>query len=217
MLVARTYYQRLKFVKPFLNGILRPTILEIGAALGFGLPVAQDLLNANVLACDISQEAVTACKKAGFQTYLADAYGTCQEIAPNSLDMVFAFDLIEHLPDIKRFKEWLMNVLKPGGIFFVVVLNMNHVINKILGSRSTSIKIPQHTTYFTTSTLKNALKNGFSLETHSWDYQYVSFSIVISCLAHIVGLPPLKRNFGPTIYMPNGLLRYVFRKIDELS
>ena len=210
--IRRTYYRRLKFLKPHLRSLTNPAVLEIGAALGFGLSKIKDFLNANVIACDISKDAVAACKKEGFQSYLTDEYGTCKSLAPNSIDIVIGFDLIEHLPDVSRFTEWLKLVLKPGGLFFITTPNMNHILNKMLGSRSPSIKIPQHVIYFTTTTLQNALKNSFTLEACAWDYQYVGLGMFFSRLAHIFGLPQLKQEFGPTILVPNGMGMYVFRK-----
>ena len=126
--------------------------------------------------------------------------------------MVFAFDVIEHLPDIRRFAYWLRRVLKPGGIFFVTTPDMDHLLNRLLGSRSPSIKVPQHVIYFTTSTLKRAFAQGFALAAHKWDFQYVGLGMLLSRLAHIGGLPVLKREFGPTVLVPNGMRMYVFRK-----
>jgi 2-polyprenyl-3-methyl-5-hydroxy-6-metoxy-1,4-benzoquinol methylase len=210
--IARTYHRRLLFVKPFLENITKPTVLEIGAALGFGLSEARDVLAANVLASDVSQEAIDACGKAGFSALLSDAYGTCEAIEPNSLDMVFAFDVIEHLPDMRYFTKWLKSVLKPGGLFFVTTPDMDHVLNQILGSRSPSIKIPQHITYFTTDTLLNTLKQGFSLVAHAWDFQYVGLGMLFSRLASIAGLPPFERKISTTVAVPNGMRMYVFRR-----
>lgn len=208
--IARTYRRRLRFVKPFLENEVNPTVLELGSALGFGLQVAREVLGGHVLACDVSEEAVAASEKVGFKAHLADAYGTCDAIQSRSLDMVFAFDVIEHLPDIRRFSAWLRRVLKPGGIFFVTTPDMDHVLNRILGARSPSIKIPQHVTYFTTITLKNAFSQGFTLKAQEWDFQYVGLGMLLSRLAHIARLPALKHEFGPTLIVPNGMRMYVF-------
>jgi 2-polyprenyl-3-methyl-5-hydroxy-6-metoxy-1,4-benzoquinol methylase len=126
--------------------------------------------------------------------------------------MVYAFDVVEHLPDIRRFVSWLDTVLKPGGLFFVTTPDMNHVLNRILGSRSPSIKIPQHIIYFTTDTLTNALQPSFRHQAHSWDYQYVKLSMLLSRIAHIIHATPLKGNYGPTLSVLNGMSMYVFQK-----
>lgn len=210
--IARTYRRRLQFAKPFLGKVTAPKVLEIGAALGFGLQVARELFGPDILACDVSQEAVTACKKLGFSAKLTDAYGVCESIEAHSLDMVYAFDVVEHLPDIRRFVNWLDTVLKPGGLFFVTTPDMDHVLNRILGSRSPSIKIPQHIIYFTSDTLVDALQPSLKCQAHGWDYQYAGFSVLVSRLAHIMHVPPLKGNYGPTLPVPNGMRMYVFRK-----
>ena len=210
--VALTYRRRLRYIKPYLGKVAAPKILEIGAALGFGLPEARKLFGTGILACDVSQEAITACQKLGFCAKQTDAYGVCEDIERHSLDMVYAFDVVEHLPDIRRFVNWLDKVLKPGGLFFVTTPDMDHVLNRILGSRSPSIKIPQHIIYFTSNTLTGALHPSFKLQAHQWDYQYVGFGMLLSRLAHIMHSPPLKSNYGPTIPVPNGMRMYVFQK-----
>jgi 2-polyprenyl-3-methyl-5-hydroxy-6-metoxy-1,4-benzoquinol methylase len=210
--ISLTYRRRLKFIKPFLEKIEAPKLLEIGAALGFGLLEAREIFGNDILATDISKESITACKKLGFQATQSNAYGICEEIKYKSLDMVYAFDVIEHLPNVPRFVAWLDKVLKPGGVFFVTTPDMGHIINKMLGSRSPSIKIPQHLIYFKTQTLQNALHPSFKLRSHRWDYQYVALSMIISRLAHIMHLPQIKDNYGPTILVPNGMRMYVFQK-----
>lgn len=210
--IARTYNRRFKFIKPFLRNVKSPKVLEIGCALGYGLKEANDILGANVLACDVSQEAVDACQKLGFTAQVTDEYGICEAIEKESLDMVYAFDVIEHLIDFPRFIRWLDKILKPGGLFFVTTPDMNHILNRILGSRSPSIKIPQHTIYFTTDTLEGALNPTFKCIAHSWDYQYVGLSMVLSRLGHILNLPQLNGLYGPTVSVPNGMRMYVFKK-----
>jgi 2-polyprenyl-3-methyl-5-hydroxy-6-metoxy-1,4-benzoquinol methylase len=210
--IGRTYRRRLQYLKPFLCNLTDPKVLEIGAALGFGLPVARELFGPNILACDISQEAVTACQKLGFKTKLTDAYATCPDIEPNSLDIVYAFDVVEHIPDFRKFVNWLDLVLKPGGLFFVTTPDMNHVLNKILGSRSPSIKIPQHIIYFTTNTLIAALQPSLKHRAQAWDYQYVGLSMLLSRIAHVMHIPLLTGNFGPSMLVPNGMQMCVFQK-----
>lgn len=210
--IARTYRRRLAYVRPFLGEARTPQVLEIGAALGFGLPVARELFGTDPIACDVSQESVAACRKLGFRAEATDAFGVCDAIAPGTLDMVYAFDVVEHLPEIPRFVRWLDRVLKPGGLFFVTTPDMDHVLNRLLGSRSPSIKIPQHIIYFTTETLARALQPAFRLEGQAWDYQYASLGMVLSRLAHVLHAPALGGSHGPTLAVPNGMRMYVFRK-----
>jgi len=210
--IARTYRRRLRYVKPFLSKIIAPRVLEIGAALGFGLPVASELFGVDIRACDVSQEAVAACRGSGFRASLADPYGICGEVESHSLDLVYAFDVMEHLPDIRRFVGWLDGVIRPGGIFFVTTPDMDHVLNRVLGSRSPSIKIPQHVTYFTSDTLSEALRPSFALRADRWDYQYVSFGMLASRVAHVMRMPPSTGNYGPTLPVPNGMRMFVFQK-----
>lgn len=213
--IAHTYRRRLLYVRPFLGKTTTPRVLEIGAALGFGLPVARELFGDDIRACDVSREAVVACRDSGFRAALADPYGVCGEIEPHSLDLIYAFDVMEHLPDIRRFVRWLGGVIRPGGIFFVTTPDMDHVLNRVLGSRSPSIKIPQHVTYFTSDTLSEALRPCFTLRADRWDYQYVALGMLASRVAHILHLPPFRRDYGPTLSVPNGMRMFVFQKATD--
>lgn len=210
--IKKTYRRRLKFLKKTLPPTHSPKVLEIGCALGFGLSEASQILGGDIAGCDISEEAVTASKKLGYVTHVTNGYGICEEISPESLDVIYAFDVIEHLPNIKHFTDWLHRVLKPGGILFITTPDMSHILNKILGRRSPSIKIPQHISYFTTSSLSRALSVGFTLESQAWDFQHVGLGMLISRVLHILGMPTLKNEFGPTVITPNGMRMFIFRK-----
>ena len=210
--ISLTYRRRLSYIKPYVDMLTEPKVLEIGSALGFGLPEALRLFGGDIQACDISQEAVFACQKLGFRTNLTDEYGICSDIEYQSLDMVYAFDVIEHLPDIRRLTVWVNEILKPGGFFFITTPDMDHILNRMLGSRSPSIKIPQHIVYFSTSTLQNALSPFFKLKAQQWDYQYVSLSMLLSRFAHIMHFSPIEGSYGPTIPVPNGMRMYIFQK-----
>lgn len=210
--IKKTYKRRLRYLKNFLPLNSSPKILEIGCALGFGLSEAVDILGGSIIGCDVSQEAVESTKKLGFVAYLSNFYGISQEILPQSIDVIYAFDVIEHLPNVNLFIDWVKKVLRPGGILFLTTPDMDHILNRLLGRRSPSIKIPQHISYFTKSSLKKALSDGFTLEADAWDFQHVKLDMLISRISHILGMPIVKNEFGPTVLIPNGMRMFFFRK-----
>jgi SAM-dependent methyltransferase len=215
--VVSTYRRRLLFLK----GLLPPRpagrprkIHELGAALGLGLDLASTVLEGEVSASDVSAEAVEECRSRGFDAALCDGFGISAALAPESLDIMFAFDVVEHLPSIPVFRRWLASVIRPGGVFFVTTPDMGHPLNRLLAGRSPSIKIPQHVSYFTTDTLQGALAPEFTLHRSGWDLSCADLGLVLSRLGHVVGLPALAWHFGPSVWVPNGMRMYAFHRTE---
>ena len=185
---------------------------EVGAALGYGLQeVSKILPQADFSASDVSPEAVAACNTAGFCAYESDCFGRPMGLTKHH-DMVYAFDVIEHISEPRVFVNWLAETLKPGGIAAVTTPDMMHPINRILGKKSPSIKVPQHVCYYSGETLAKLFGSRFTLLADKWDFQNVSIGFLLSRLMHILQIGG-KVNFGgPEIIVPNGMKVFVFRK-----
>ena len=214
--IERTYQIRLekihRVIKHFYpNGFVH--VHEIGSALGFGLPIAESIFKARLTASDISEEAVEACRGLGYETFKSDEWGRATAAQISSADLVYSFDVIEHLTNIPLFVDWLASFIRPGGFFCVTTPDMRHPLNRLLHSRSPSIKVPQHVIYFTDHTLSKALSNHFRLIRSFWDFQILSLGSLASRILHILGLPPQGRNFGPAVPIYNGMKLYLFERI----
>lgn len=216
--VTKTYTRRLSYLRRRLApppSERRRAVHELGAALGHGLDLARDLLNADVSASDVSAEAVEHCRRRGFSASISDGFGVSAGFAPGSIDVMYAFDVIEHLPSIPVFRAWLAGVIRPGGVFFLTTPDMDHPLNRLLGRRSPSIKIPQHLSYFTARTLQRALAPEFVLQDSAWDFSCAELGLLLSRLGHVAGLPALSWQFGPAFWVPNGMRMYVFQRMLE--
>ena len=213
--VVKTYTRRLSYLRrllPSSPSTQRRAVHELGAALGHGLDLARDLLSADVSASDVSAEAVESCRRRGFAASVSDGFGVSADLPPGSIDVMYAFDVIEHLPALPAFRAWLAKVVRPGGVFFVTTPDMRHPLNRLLGRRSPSIKIPQHLSYFTTATLQRALAPEFVLQSSAWDFSCVELGLLLSRLGHVAGLPARSWRFGPALWVPNGMRMYVFQR-----
>lgn len=214
--IERTYKARLEKIHQVL-GCFNPNgfahVHEIGAALGFGLPIAESIFKTRITASDISAEAIEACLGLGYETFKSDEFGRVTAEQLSVADLVYSFDVIEHLTNIPIFIDWLASFIRPGGFFCVTTPDMKHPLNRVLQSRSPSIKVPQHVIYFTDHTLTKALSNYFRLIRCFWDYQVLSLGSLVTRLLHVLGLPPQGGNYGPAIPIYNGMKLYIFERI----
>ena len=90
-------------------------ILDIGSGLGFFLDVC-DEMGLYSEGCDINEKAVNYANKNKNRTRLGtiDSY-----YGDSSFDIIFALNLIEHIPHPKKFIEECRRVLKPGGLLIL--------------------------------------------------------------------------------------------------
>ncbi|HAQ62669.1 TPA: hypothetical protein DCR49_11870 [Candidatus Delongbacteria bacterium] len=87
-------------------------ILDIGSGLGFFLDVCEEE-GLSSEGCDINEKAVNYSNRNKNRTRL----GTIDEFyETDSFDIIFALNLIEHIPHPKKFIEQCGRILKPGGL-----------------------------------------------------------------------------------------------------
>ena len=77
-------------------------------------------------------------------------------------DAVTFWAVMEHLFEPKRFLQKALSILKPGGLCFILVPNMNSLAIKVAGSRYRYI-FEEHLNYFSPETLQQFLEPEFSI------------------------------------------------------
>lgn len=77
-------------------------------------------------------------------------------------DVVTFWAVMEHLTEPRRFLEKAASILKPDGVCFILVPNMNSVAVRMLGPKYRYI-FPQHVNYFTRTTLENFVAPQFKV------------------------------------------------------
>jgi SAM-dependent methyltransferase len=123
MNVARSHFQHVFAARLLAEPGLKGRVLDIGC--GGGLPVAlrgQDRLFPNLDGVDVSETV------AG-HPLLRNRWRGCFEDSPvpaASYDLSFAYNVVEHIPDARRFFEKVSAVLKPGGVFWALTPNGSH-------------------------------------------------------------------------------------------
>jgi SAM-dependent methyltransferase len=98
---------------------LRPgRALDVGAAGGGNTRVLRGL-GWDASALEFGADGAEVCHERGIPVVRGDA--TRLPLAPASLDLVVAFDVLEHLDDDKAAAAGVFDVLRPGGTFLVAV------------------------------------------------------------------------------------------------
>ncbi|MEO5376901.1 MAG: class I SAM-dependent methyltransferase [Magnetococcus sp. DMHC-6] len=219
-LLRRTFARRLALIRQeMIRSDSWPPqhVLEIGCALGFGLAEVQTLGNFQLFGADISPQAIEVCRQKGFQVSLATVNGCVPEIKDrNSLDLIYMFDVIEHIIDIKTFLDWAFIHLTEKGFLVVTTPDMKSLENRLLGRRTPSIKIPQHLTLFDIDTLQKAFAPHFILVRHWRDFQMVGLNTIWNRLRHIFGRAPkheVQSERG--IWFINGMRLFLFRATSQ--
>jgi len=89
--------------------------------------------------------------KAGAQVFVGDI--TEAPFAPESFDVITCFDVLEHVYDPRRVMERVGEWLKPGGIFYVLVPNIDSAEARVFGSYWHGLELPRHLSHFSPASL----------------------------------------------------------------
>jgi 2-polyprenyl-3-methyl-5-hydroxy-6-metoxy-1,4-benzoquinol methylase len=123
------------------NGIA----LDLGAGSGaFSLCLNNTGFFSDVIALDLSEACVRACRKQG----LNSSVGTIEDIGTGSIDLICVNDLIEHVFDPYSFLQDCFRVLREGGYISIATPNGEGFDFKILKNKTKNITPPEHLTYF---------------------------------------------------------------------
>ena len=112
------YKERRYLLRQMLRGRTPGRALDIGAAGGGNTRVLRDL-GWQVSPLEYGAEGAEVAKERGLAVMRADA--TKLPLADGCLDLVNAFDVLEHLEDDDACVREVVRVLKPGGTFLVAV------------------------------------------------------------------------------------------------
>jgi SAM-dependent methyltransferase len=93
--------------------------------------------------------------------------GTIEEfaaISPDTFDIVYSSEVIEHIPDVRSFVRTIASLLRPGGVFYVTTPDLTHWSQPRDLRRRSGFGPPAHCVYFTPKSLIGLLDSaGFDL------------------------------------------------------
>jgi SAM-dependent methyltransferase len=112
------YRERRALVARALRGRRPGTALDVGAAGGGNTRVLQ-AAGWRAAALEYGEEGARVCAERGIPVLRGDA--TRLPLAGESLDLVVAYDVLEHIEDDAAAAKGVFQLLKPGGLFLVAV------------------------------------------------------------------------------------------------
>lgn len=104
-----------------------------------------------------AEMAVRARANTGAEVFVGDALSA--PFTPESFDVVTCFDVLEHVYDplglLRKAQEWL----RPGGIFYTMLPNIDSWEARMLGSYWYGLELPRHLFHFSPSSLRAAMES----------------------------------------------------------
>jgi SAM-dependent methyltransferase len=143
-------------------------LLDLGCSSGAFLQSLKDE-RWSLYGIEMSAEtAKTAKARSGAQVFVGDVSEA--PFAPESFDVITCFDVLEHVYDPRQVMSKVGEWLKPKGIFYVLVPNIDSAEARVFGSYWQGLELPRHLFHFSPASLKFlAVSVGLqevSVETH---------------------------------------------------
>ena len=116
------------FLRPLAVAFQTPKALDLGCGRGEWLEVLGDS-GFDAIGVDLNEGMLAACQERGLTGQLGDALSTLKELPSESLALVSAFHLVEHLPfeAVQILVQEALRVLVPGGLLVLETPNSENL------------------------------------------------------------------------------------------
>src|SRR5262249_57546269 len=98
------------------------------------------------------------------------AEGRCEAVGAGRLDVVTAFQVLEHVPDPVAAARRMLDWLAPGGLLIVEVPNAGGLGARLFGGAWAGLELPRHLSHFTPATLEAVIEKGGGAVVLSWHH-----------------------------------------------
>lgn len=128
------------------------TLLDLGCSSGSFLESMRSE-SWNLYGVEMSAaEARTAEARTGAQVFVGVVSDA--PFAPESFDVITCFDVLEHMYEPRRVVAKVREWLKPGGIFYVQVPNIDSAEARVFGRYWHGLELPRHLFHYSPESLK---------------------------------------------------------------
>jgi 2-polyprenyl-3-methyl-5-hydroxy-6-metoxy-1,4-benzoquinol methylase len=135
--------------------------------------------------------------------------------APESFDVITNFDLLEHVYDARQFLFKVREWLKPGGIYYVTLPNIDSWEARIFGSYWYGLELPRHLFHFSPRSLRKATQLAGLQEvcmlTPPTTYVERSIGYVSSRVGEMLGFAPVPQAKAVDPGIPGKIMRRAMR------
>ena len=116
------------FLRPLAVAFQTPKALDLGCGRGEWLEVLSDS-GFDAIGVDLNEGMLAACQERGLKGQLGDALSTLKGLPSESLALVSAFHLVEHLPfeSAQNLVQEALRVLVPGGLLLLETPNSENL------------------------------------------------------------------------------------------
>jgi len=137
-------------------------LLDYGCASGGYLSLTHDR-GWHVTGMDMSEHAVSICRKKGFEAHVG--IRPDKQFEPNTFDVVTMWHVFEHVLSPTETLEQIKRVLKPNGRVILALPNIGSKPAQWFGIYWFALDLPRHLTHFSSTTLTKLFeKNGYKVE-----------------------------------------------------
>jgi 2-polyprenyl-3-methyl-5-hydroxy-6-metoxy-1,4-benzoquinol methylase len=133
------------------------SLLDLGCSSGSFLEFIREE-NWKLYGVEMSADgAKTASEKSGAQVFAGDIVKA--PFPPESFDVITCFDVLEHLYEPRQVMAKVMEWLKPGGIFYVLVPNIDSAEARVFKSYWGGLELPRHLFHYSPASLSYLAKS----------------------------------------------------------
>lgn len=142
--------ERVKLLEKYCGDLSEKKILDVGCGNGYFLSAAKEKCK-NCLGSEFSSHLrEMAKKKTGLPIYSQPL----EEFPQRDIDIITAFDVIEHIEKPAQFVKAASKLLKPGGYMLLYTPNFDSFSIKVMKEQSAIIDPTEHLILFTHNSLK---------------------------------------------------------------
>jgi 2-polyprenyl-3-methyl-5-hydroxy-6-metoxy-1,4-benzoquinol methylase len=156
-------------------------LLDVGTSIGLFLRLALDR-GWDAIGNEFGERARQVARER-FGLDVTDAPLDAMGVEPASFDVVTLNSVLEHVNEPRRMLAQVRELLRPGGVLFVIVPNVDSLACRVLHERAATFDGRNHLVYFSPATLSRMLSAvGFEVvETHT---RVASLEPVLEWLAY---------------------------------